>query len=104
MQGVHIVRRNRPNWSPMSDHVILCSIHFDDCNFNVKRDIAPTLGIKLTHKPDAIPSIDTANHREEIDTLPVREKRTVRQLILISFSLSSGADPRLDCGGAIIQN
>ena len=92
MQWVHFVRRHRLNWSPMSDHVVLCSIHFEDCNFTVKRDIAPTLGITLALKPDDIPSIDAANHREETDTLPARKKRTVRPLILISFSLSSGAD------------
>ena len=83
----------------MSDHVVLCSIHFEDCNFTVKRNTAATLGIKLTLKPDAISSIDAANNREETDTLPAIEKRTVRQLILISFSLLSGADPELTLGG-----
>ena len=55
MQWVHFVHRHRRNWSPMSANVVLCSIHFDDCNFTVKRDIAAALGIKLTPKPDAIP-------------------------------------------------
>ena len=86
MQWVHFVRRHRRNWSPISDHVVLCSIHFEDGNFTVKRDIAPTLGIKLTLEHDAIPSIDASNHREETDTLPAREKRTVRQLIGCSRS------------------
>ena len=83
----------------MSDRAVLCSIHFEDCNFIVMRDIAATLGIKLTLKPDVISSIDAANHHEETYTLPARETRTVRQLIILSFSLSSGADPELNFGG-----
>ena len=61
MQWVHFVRRHRPNWTLMSDHVVLCSIHFEDCNFTVKRDIAATLGIKLTLESDAIPSISKSS-------------------------------------------
>ena len=95
MQWVHFIRRHSPNWSLMSDHVVLWSIHFEDCNFTVKWEIAATLGIKLTLKPDVISSIDAANHHEETYTLPAGEKHAVRQL-----SLSSGADPELDFGVA----
>ena len=79
LQWVRFVRRHRPNWNP-SDQTVLCGIHFDDASYTMRRDIALSLGIKTYLKPDAVPSIDVANVREEGDSVPLqaREKRQVR--------------------------
>ena len=79
LQWVRFVRRHRPNCNP-SDQTVLCGIHFDDASYTMRRDIALSLGIKTYLKPDAVPSIDVANVREEQDSVPLqaREKRQVR--------------------------
>ena len=59
MQWVRIVRRHRPNWSPSSQS-ILCSIHFDNSSYTMRRDVAASLGIKSILTSDAIPTIDAA--------------------------------------------
>ena len=77
-QWVRFVRRHRPNWNPQSGQTILCGIHFEDCCFNVKKDIASSLGIQLRLNKDAVPTIDVANvPLETDDDLGAREKRKV---------------------------
>ncbi len=85
---VRFVRRHRPNWNP-SDQTVLCGIHFDDASYTMRRDIALSLGIKVYLKPDAVPSIDVANFREEHDSVPLqaREKRQVRITSLLCSGL-----------------
>ncbi len=88
-QWVRFVRRHRPNWSPTSNQAILCGIHFEESAFTVKRDIATSLGMKLKLKPDAVPTIDVANERKEIENVAStsREKRKVMVIFHFLFFL-----------------
>ena len=65
IQWVRFGRRHRPNWSPKSDQAILCGIHFEGSAFTVKRDVAASLGMKIKLEPDAVPTLDVANERNE---------------------------------------
>lgn len=77
MQWVRFVRRHRPNWSP-SSQTILCSIHFEESCFTMRRDIAASLGMKSVLKSNAVPTIDAANKIQDTSDTGGREKRTVR--------------------------
>ena len=71
---------------------IISSIHFEDANSRVNRGIATLFRIKRILETDPIPSIQPANNREEITTLPdskegkLRSKEAIFNVNLISHS------------------
>ena len=80
LQWVRFVRRHRPGWKP-SKSLILCSVHFKESCFTMKREIARELGMKGILKADAVPSIDAANTREGSVIMTEREQRKVRVVL-----------------------
>ena len=75
---VLFVRQHRPNWSPTSDKAILCSIHFEESCFHLRRDIASSLGIQARLTKTAVPTIDAANKSpDDNESLGLRERRKV---------------------------
>ena len=80
LQWVRFVRRHRPGWKP-SKSSILCSVHFEESCFTMKREIARELGMKGILKADAVPSIDAANTREGSVIMTEREQRKVRVVL-----------------------
>ena len=62
LKWVQFVRKHRPGFKgpgPRSQ-VILCSAHFKDECFNIRKDIAEQIGIRRTLVKGAYPSIDVA--------------------------------------------
>ena len=85
-QWIRFLRRHRPNWTPESKQTILCRVHFEDSCFTMRRELANTLGIKLSLKPDAVPTIDSANeHPANEGVSSSREKRKVSDDSKFSF-------------------
>ena len=73
---VSFVRRHRPNWLPTKS-LILCSVHFEDGCFSMRRDVAKELGIRNKLTNDAIPTINIANTVMETEELSDRSRRQV---------------------------
>ena len=58
----NFVRRYRPAFNPSkSKSSSLCSLHFEDSCFAIRRDVARELGIRIRLNKDAVPSIDAVN-------------------------------------------
>ena len=86
-QWVRFVRKHRPNnWLPSKTSVI-CSVHFEDSSFNMRKDIARNLGIKNVLKEGAVPTIDAANDPREEREISVRGRRSVSSIGLSCSSL-----------------
>ena len=75
-QWVRFVRRHRQGFTP-SKYSALCSIHFEETCYTMRRDLAKELGIRTKLKADAVPSIDIANERADSGTT-FRERKQVR--------------------------
>ena len=61
----NFVRKYRPAFNPSkSKSSSLCSLHFEDDCFAVRRDVARELGIRIRLNRDAVPTIDAANTRK----------------------------------------
>ena len=74
-QWVRFVRRHRQGFKP-SKYSALCSIHFEDTCYTMRRDLAKELGIRTKLKADAVSSIDIANERVDSGTT-FRERKQV---------------------------
>ena len=75
---VQFVCRHRPNWSPSSDKALLCSIHFEESCFQLRRDIASSLAIQARLIKPAVPTIDAANKPSDDDkSLGLHERRKI---------------------------
>ena len=61
----NFVRRYRPAFNPSkSKSSSLCSLHFEDSCFAIRRDVARELGIRIRLNKDAVPTIDAINTRK----------------------------------------
>jgi hypothetical protein len=59
------VRKYRPAFKPSkSKSSSLCSLHFEDSCFAIRRDVARELGIRIRLNKDAVPTVDTASTRQ----------------------------------------
>ena len=73
----NFVRRYRPSFIPSkSKSSSLCSLHFEDSCFAIRRDVARELGIRIRLNKDAVPTIDTANTGKSIK--PTAKKKVAR--------------------------
>jgi hypothetical protein len=72
----NFVRKYRPTFNPSkSKSSSLCSLHFEDSCFAIRRDVARELGIRIRLNRDAVPTIDAANTRK-----PKKKKTPVRKV------------------------
>ena len=86
-QWVCFVRKHRPNNWLSSKNSVICSVHFEDSSFNMRKDIARNLGIKNVVKEGAVPTIDAANDPGEEREISVWERRWVSLIGLCCRSL-----------------
>ena len=75
-QWVRFVRRHRPGFTP-SKYSSLCSVHFEEDGFTMRRDLAKELNIRVRLLDDAVPSIDRARGTELDSGLTSRERKQV---------------------------
>lgn len=75
-QWVRFVRRHRPNFTP-SKYSSLCSVHFDDNCYTMRRDLAKELGIRVKLRDDSVPTIDVAKEKGSDSGITFRERKQV---------------------------
>ena len=75
-QWVRFVRRHRPNFTP-SKYSSLCSIHFEENSYTMRRDLAKELGIRVKFRDDSVPSIDAAKEKGPDSGITFRERKQV---------------------------